>query len=42
MTAGGDGQKGRRGELSSNNILTQDEVNFIKQKLKERWTAKQI
>lgn len=42
MTAGGDGQKGCRGELSSSNILSQEDVNFIKQKLKERWTAKQI
>lgn len=42
MTAGGDGQKGCRGELPPSNMLSQEEVNFIKLKLKERWTAKQI
>lgn len=42
MTAGGDGQRGRTGELSPGHKLTQEEANFIKEKLKLRWTQEEI
>lgn len=42
MTAGGDGLRGRTGELSTNHKLNLQEVMFIKEKLRERWTAQQI
>lgn len=42
MTAGGDGMRGRAGEKSPGHKISLEEANFIKAKLKERWTAKQI
>ena len=39
---GGTGGWGGKGEGVHNHILTQKEVDLIKQKLKERWTSKQI
>ena len=41
-TKGGDGYCCGGGENSTSNILTQKEVDFIKQSLREGWTAKQI
>lgn len=42
LTKGGDGYTCGGGENAPGNKLTQKEVNIIKQKLREHWTAKQI
>ena len=42
VTLGGDGYNCRKGEDAPGCKITKEECDFIKQKLKERWTAKQI
>lgn len=42
MTEGGDGYNFGKGENAITAKITQEQCDFIKQKLKERWTAKQI
>ena len=42
LTLGGDGYNCGKGENAPGNKITQEECNIIKQKLKERWTVKQI
>lgn len=42
MTIGGDGYNNGKGEKAPSCKITLEECNLIKQKLKERWTAKQI